>query len=497
MSTAIKLGFVPGDRSVFSTAWALQMRDRCVTALRKLEQVELVLPDPAVTTKGLVSNITQAHAVARQFKSQGVTHLLLGTMNFGDEVAMSEIARQLAVPTLLFGTPDAVLSDGKRAGSDSFCGTLSVAMNLHVALVPFTFAGIVDPAQPAFLSDVKQFLSTAAAELQRKHQSNFTTAYRAPNLSADVKKIAASAATKFRNVTLGQFGPRANGFVTCAYDERQLLQHFGQRVVPIDLATIFGRAHRVSAESPEYAAAHALITSKTKVEVGPQSIDKIVRLYVALKSLIDGNHIVALGHNCWTGIQTDYGICGCAVFSFLEDEGTPIACETDVYGAVSMYLQKCVAQQLGQTRPPFFMDWTIQHPTDADLFQAWHCGKAPVSTFAEKPAIRSHEILGPLLGDAVSGGTLEGAFQEGPVTLVRLVEYGGKFRALVTRGVIEPSPWKHMRGSWGWVRVSKLNQLYRTLVEKGFSHHVSMMYGDHTQATAATCEALGMEVVWH
>ena len=80
--------------------------------------------------------------------------------------------------------------------------------------------------------------------------------------------------------------------------------------------------------------------------------------------------------------------------------------------------------------------------------------------------------------------------------MCRLVEHDGAFRALVSKGQIEPSPWKQMRGSWGWVRMPDLNQLYRILIEKGFSHHVSLIHGDYAQVTAEVCNQLGMEVVW-
>lgn len=494
-NSSVKLGFVPGDRPVFSTAWALRMRDRCVTALRGLAGVELILPDHAITTQGLVRSIVQAEAVAEQFRKAGVQRLLLGTMNFGDEEAMSEVARRLGVPVLLFGTPDAVLSNGKRAGSDSFCGTLSVSYNLHAAGVPFSFAGIVDPGDPAFAARMREFVSASPQSLLHGYTSGFDKDY-APPANPAKSKAGTAAAADFREARLGQFGPRAGGFTTCAFDERQLLRQFGQRVVPVDLAAVFGRANRLTDSDPQVRAASERFSTQTTLEVGAVTLSKMSRLYVALHGLIAEHRLRALGHNCWTSIQSEYGISGCAVFSFLEEDGWPIACETDVYGAASLLLQQCVAKQLGQNQRPFFMDWTVQHETDKDLFQAWHCGKAPLSTFKSKPAVRAHEILGPLLGDDVSGGTLEGPLREGPVTLVRLAEHGGKFRALVTRGVIEPSPWPAMRGSWGWVRVPGLERLYRLLVEKGFSHHVSMIHGDHTTETVAACEALGMEVVW-
>ena len=494
--TTVKLGFVPGDRPVFSTAWALRMRDRCVETLRKIAGVELVLPGEAITTKGLVRSMEQAEAVAEQFRKAGVERLLLGTMNFSDEEALCEVARRLRVPVLLLGTPDAVLADGKRAGSDSFCGTLSVSMNLHTAGIPFSFAGILDPANDLFHQSVERFIAAPAPILARESEHAFQRGSSAPATSATVEPIAKRAAADFRGARLGQFGPRARGFTTCAFDERQLLRQFGQRVVPIDLALVFGNANRLSDDAPEVRAAAARITGGAKSEVAAPVITKMAKLYLSLQGLIREHRIVALGHNCWTSIQSEYGVCGCGVFSYLEEDGYPIACETDVYGAASLLLQKCVAKQLGVETRPFFMDWTIQHPTDKNLFQAWHCGKAPISVFTQKPAIRTHEILGPLLGEAVCGGTMEGELRTGEVTLLRLTEYGGKFRAMITRGVIETSSWQNMRGSWGWVRVRDLDGLYRTLIEKGFSHHVSLIHGDHAVATAATCRELDMEVVW-
>lgn len=492
----LKLGFVPGDRPVFSTAWALQMRDRCVKTLRGIAGVELVLPDESISTKGLVRSMEQAEAVAEQFRLAGVNRLLLGTMNFGDEEALCEVARRLRVPVLLLGTPDAVLNNGKRAGSDSFCGTLSVSMNLHTAGIPFTFAGILEPESEAFRDSVTRFIGASESALRAGFSESFDRRMNPPPVSASMSAIARKAADEFRGARLGQFGPRARGFTTCAFDERQLLRQYGQRVVPIDLALVFGNANRLADTAPEVATAAKKIMGGATSEVAPPVIVKMAKLYVSLQGLIHEHRIDALGHNCWTSIQSEYGICGCGVFSFLEDDGYPIACETDVYGAASLLLQKVIAKQFRQETRPFFMDWTIQHPKDPNLFQAWHCGKAPISVFTNKPAIRTHEILGPLLGEASCGGTMEGELRTGPVTLLRLTEYGGRFRAMITRGAIETSEWANMRGSWGWVRVRDLNGLYRCLIEKGFSHHVSLIHGDHAELTAATCRELEMEVVW-
>jgi len=65
---------------------------------------------------------------------------------------------------------------------------------------------------------------------------------------------------------------------------------------------------------------------------------------------------------------------------------------------------------------------------------------------------------------------------------------------LITKGEIIPSKDK-LRGSWGWVKVSDLANLYRTLVEEGFTHHASMIHGDISDSLVEFCKFTGMEAV--
>ncbi|HTY81657.1 MAG TPA: hypothetical protein VMB24_02645, partial [Dehalococcoidales bacterium] len=52
-----------------------------------------------------------------------------------------------------------------------------------------------------------------------------------------------------------------------------------------------------------------------------------------------------------------------------------------------------------------------------------------------------------------------------------------------------------LRGSWSWVEVPDLEELYATLVEEGFTHHASLIHGDHCNALVSACELLGIEAV--
>lgn len=149
-----------------------------------------------------------------------------------------------------------------------------------------------------------------------------------------------------------------------------------------------------------------------------------------------------------------------------------------------------------KTTSPHFIDWTIQHQEEENVFLAWHCGNAPPSLAPEgcPLVLRRHAILERNRRSEISEGTLEFQLRPGPVTLCRLVEYDGEFKMLVTKGEIKRSS-RDIRGSWSWVKVRDLALLYRVIVERGFIHHASMVHGDCTKPIVDACRILGIETV--
>ncbi|MEM3927276.1 MAG: hypothetical protein QXU13_06835 [Desulfurococcaceae archaeon] len=68
------------------------------------------------------------------------------------------------------------------------------------------------------------------------------------------------------------------------------------------------------------------------------------------------------------------------------------------------------------------------------------------------------------------------------------------FKLFITKGkaLEEEGPF---RGSWVWVEVSDLDKVYRTLIEEGFVHHASMVYGDYVEAIANFAKLLGIKTI--
>jgi L-fucose isomerase-like protein len=460
----IRIGFIPAHREPFDEDWAAKMRGRCLKAFASIPQLEIIVPDAKLTKIGCVRDDTEAEKVIALFKEKKIDGLIIGTVTFGDEVSALAIASAFSdKPILLFGTKEGPFTaDGNRR-SDSFCGTLSISSGLHRRQIPFLFAGIVFPEEKDFKNCVADFLRVC------------------------------SITRGFIGAKIGLVGPRPERFETCIFSEDQLMKQFKQRVIPIDLADIMSRA-----EAQKDSAAVKKLVNNIKAEANSSGIkadimQNIAGLENALEQFATEKGLAAMGVQCWTAMQSVYGLSPCHAMGRLTDKGIMTSCEVDIYGALTMLLQYLAS--LGET-VPHFIDWTIRHQEKENVFLSWHCGNAPPSLACKGGdiSLKYHSILGPSLGIDRSMGTGEFQLAPGAVTLSRLQEHDGEFKMLVAEGKIVASQQK-LRGSWSWVEVPDLDELYATLVEEGFTHHASLIHGDCCNAIISACELLGIETV--
>lgn len=460
----LKIGFVPAHREPFNENWAAQMRQRCLDAFPSGSLVEMIVPDKKLTKGGCIRDDSEAEKVIDLFRKKGIDGLIIGTMTFGDEVSALSVASAFReYPVLLFGTKEGPFTaDGNRR-SDSFCGTLSISSGLHRRKIPFMFGGIVFPEEEKFRAAVMDFLRVCAV------------------------------ARGFIGARIGLVGPRPERFETCIFSEDLLMRKFKQRVVPIDLADIMTRAGAAK-NTPEIKA--ILKNMKTQADLsgaGADTVKNIAGLEYALTQFADEKKLSAMGIQCWTAMQSVYGISPCYAMGRLTDRGVMTSCEVDIYGALTMLIQYLAS--LGTT-VPHFIDWTIQNQEKENVFLSWHCGNAPPSLACKntKVTMRYHSILGESLGVERSVGTGEFQLNPGTVTLSRLQEQNGQFKMLVAQGKAVASK-QALRGSWCWVEVPDLDKLYTTLVKEGFTHHASLIHGDCSRAIKDACEYLGIETV--
>ena len=302
-----------------------------------------------------------------------------------------------------------------------------------------------------------------------------------------------SAAQGFMDARIGLVGPRPERFETCIFSEDLLMRKFRQRVVPIDLADIMAKA-AAAENTPELKKYIKEMNSQANTsEAGTDIVMKIAGLEYSLVNFAAEKKLSAMGIQCWTAMQSVYGLSPCYAMGRMTDRGVMTSCEVDIYGALTMLLQYLAA--LGKT-VPHFIDWTIRHQEKENTFLSWHCGNAPPSLACKTGDInlRYHSILGESLGIENSKGTGEFQLKAGKVTLCRLQEQDGVFKMLIALGKTAVTK-QNLRGSWCWVEVPDLDLLYETLVKEGFTHHASLIHGDFSQPIARVCEQMGIETI--
>jgi L-fucose isomerase-like protein len=461
----LKIGFVPAHRVPFDENWGEEMRKRCVEAFAKIKEIEVIVPSAKLTAKGLVRNDSDAEKTISLFKEAGIDGLIIGTMTFGEEIPALAVASAFRdLPIFLFGTKEGPFTaDGGRR-SDSFCGTLSISSGLHRREIPFSFGGMVFPEEKPFIAKVNDFVRVC------------------------------SIIKGFIGAKIGLVGPRPEAFETCIFSEDAMMMQFDQRVVPTSLADITYRMSKIKASSAEMTQLNKEIKKQADTSaLKPEVLSKIESLELALQQFAKEKGLSGLGIQCWTAIQEVYGLSPCYAMGRLTDSGVMTACEVDIYGTLTMLIQYLAALK---TTVPHFIDWTIQNQEKANTFLAWHCGNAPPSLACDncKLPIKYHSVLGEQLGKERSMGTAEFQLKPGVVTICRLIEHDGVFKMLITTGKIVNTSQK-LRGSWSWVQVPDLEELYQVLVEEGFTHHASLIHGDYVNVIEDACAFMGIDTV--
>jgi len=458
----VRIGFVPASRTIFDQRLAVDVRDRVVEAFRKAG-LEPVAPGADLTENGLVQTPAEAEKAARLFAGSGVSGVVIGALNFGNEIpaALAAVSAGARVPVMVFGTGEEGALTREASRRDAFCGLISIATALRHREVKFVFpkTAVGFPEGEGFVRALGEFGGVCRA------------------------------VGGVRGAVYGQVGPRPADFETCAFDELSLMRRFGIRVVPVPLSTLFSRASYAPEKKIREAFAQ-MEAGADRSRVRDMDLAKVARVEVVLKDLIEEHGLSGLGIQCWTSFQEDYGVSPCLAMARLTDLGVPCACEVDIHGTLSMHLLSLVAGS-----PAGLADWNNRHYSEPEAFSAWHCGVFPPSLGSGAKSVGLHDILAASTGTTEGKyGTIEFRVDEGPVTLARVTEHPrDRWPLLLAEGEVvdlEGEP----PGSHGWVRVADLDALYAEIL-KGFPHHVAMARGRFAGAVSVAGYFLGLDAV--
>lgn len=289
-----------------------------------------------------------------------------------------------------------------------------------------------------------------------------------------------------RGSRIGLIGEAPPGFTPSEYDASLLSQLFGMEIEQISVEDAFVLARKVSDEKRDAELADALTQHPSLRQLKTEHVDRFAAVTSALRGWAGDEVLGGLAVRCWPEFPTELGVCPCSSLSRLADEGTPTACERDVYGAVTMLL----LQALG-TGPTYLVD-TVDLDTDRNLVRLWHCGSAATRLAAAgDPAAQSVHCNRKI---GVAGNF---PLKTGPVILARLTEDPdtGGLRLLLASGESVPET-NRFQGNTAAVRLDADAETFvRALVTGGFPHHTVLAWADMRPQLRSAADLLGIPVV--
>jgi len=440
----MKVALIPLGRPTFDTALASQL---VVEMRAQLKRAGFTLLGPET----LLSSVDEVEKVADDLASRSPDLLLVFQATFTDGTMVVRLAQTVDAPILLWAIPEE--RTGGRLRLNSLCG-------INLAAHALTRAG-----------------------------RRYDYVYAAPDDPAGIEQARAIAGAGYvrrllRQTRIGRVGEHPAGFDTCRYDPDALKRTFGLEVVPIPLDRVFQAVKMVPLKEKE-GVLQALSTKLDGLDrLGLDALLGTLGTYVALRRLVEQEHLDGLAIRCWPEFFTELGCAACGAMSMLSDELRPCSCETDVHGTITQLILQWLSGE-----PAFGTDLVSVDVKD-DAVVLWHCGLAPLSM--ADPAVRPRGTVHsnrhlPLL--------MEFPLKPGRVTVARLSEATGSYRLIVGTGEMLRAPIS-FSGTSGLLRFDRpATEVMATILKEGLEHHISLTYGNHVPALLALARMLDLPVL--
>lgn len=468
----MKMGLVAVSRDCFPVELSRQRRNRVAGECK-----ERVLPVTEIDT--IVENEGDVLKALEEIERAGVNALVLFLGNFGPEGPTTMLAQKFDGPVMLAAAAEETGEDLVGGRGDAYCGLLSAFYNVglrslrpHIPSYPIGTAGEVAEM-------IGEFLPVARAVI-----------------GVHALKIFA-------------FGPRPHDFFACNAPIKPLFD-LGVEVMEnseLDLYDIF--------QSAEGHPDIPVISAEMAEELGagntyPELLEKLARYEVALTGFMEENlgasRFGIFANKCWPAFEKYFGCVPCFVNSRLAARGIPVACEADIYGALSEYLGSCITGlpvtilDINNTVPGNLAEGTGGLPGEyrpTDLFMGFHCGNTPGSCLLDgemKYQLIMHRLMEPGQEPDITRGTLEGRIRPGEVTIYRLQSTADTcLQAYIAEGEVLDMPTNSF-GGIGVFAIPEMGRFYRhVLLEKRFPHHAAVAFRHAGRALFDTIWMLGVE----
>ena len=284
---------------------------------------------------------------------------------------------------------------------------------------------------------------------------------------------------------IGLIGEAPAGFDASRCDAAALASLAGVEIVALPLAHLVQRARAQSTipglldDWQERADALAGLDRLDRA-----AVLRSLALAAALEEIEHDNGLSALAVRCWPEMFDGQGCAACAPLGFLSEDGTPCACQADVFGALTGMILNAVSEA------PSWLADLVDIDAASNTGVLWRCGCAPLSMANEdeEPRAQIHAISKmPLLQ--------EFALKPGRVTLARFSQSGNVIRMVLAGGEVLRAPIS-FAGTSGVVRFDRLaGEVLDAMLAEALEHRFGIAYGDHRPALRALAAEMGVAVV--
>lgn len=467
----IKPGIVAVSRDCFPGTLSETRRKAVVEACRN-RNVSLFESDIIVESE------KQAEEALVQINAAGCNALVIYLGNFGPETPETLLAKKFDGPVMFVGASEETGKDLIGGRGDAYCGMLNASYNLALrnvrAYIPENPIGTAEEVA----ENIQSFIPIARAIVG------------------------------LRNLKIISFGPRPKDFLACNAPIKRLYD-LGVEIEENSELDLF-EAYNAHKDDPRIPA----ITADMAEELGkgnrhPGVLDRLAQYEITLLDWVeehrDGRSYVAMANKCWPAFQTQFGFVPCYVNSRFASRGIPIACEVDIWGALSEYIASCITEDavtlldINNTVPRDLYDEDICgkfHYRPDDIFMGFHCGNTPsckLSSYEMRYQLIMHNSLEPDKEPDITRGTLEGDILPGAITLFRLQSTAdAQLRAYIAQGEVLPVATRSF-GSIGILAIPEMARFYRyELIEHNFPHHAAVAFNHVGNALYQVFKYLGV-----
>ena len=448
----IKMGLVAVSRDCFPVELS---RRRAAKVAAECGKLGLNIAPCSV----VIESETDAMKAVAEMRRKGVDAVTVYLGNFGPEGPTTIFARELGLPFMLVGAAEETGDDLMGSRGDAFCGMLNASLNCGIRnLAPYIREQPIGlPAQVA--ENVAHFI--------------------------DVARVVVGV----RSLKVFGFGPRPQDFYACQAPIKAMYDLGVEVMENSELDLMIAYKEAAARKKQISAIAKDMARELGEGNEHPEKLKALAQYELALMDFYRKNlgsrKFGVFANKCWPGFEPEFKFVPCYVNSRLFARGIPVACQTDLFGAVSSYMA-----QLASSHPVTFLDINNTVPDDMnvsdagsaekrDLFMGFHCGNTARCLLCEGAAMKHqlimHRLMEPGKKPNITVGTLDGQLTPSEVTVFRINNSPkGETRAYVAEGRTSSEDPRSF-GGIGIIAVPGFGRFYRhVLVEHMFPHHAAI-----------------------